>query len=127
MALDLLDVTPGNKSESTAMDIVAGADDCILIRATETLDGVTQSLNIVALVINDDAVIGNLIARDGNATDVVAGGLVRGYKNIDSQTLKTGMYIVPGKYKKGTGFQSVTVTSGSVLAYVKYLPNNVGY
>ena len=128
MALTLIDNTPGKKSERDSLDIISGCDDCILIRAGETFDGVAQRANILALVVNDTAVIGNLIARDAAATDVVGGGLVLGYKNIDSQTLSVGAYIQAGKYKEGgIGWSSVTVTSGSVWAYYKYIPNNVGY
>ena len=116
MALTLGDKNSGKRAESEALDIIAGADDCILVRATETFsDG-----NIVALVINDDAVIGNLIANDTDSTDVVAGGLVKGFKNIDGQTLKSGAFLSAGKYLKSRSWSSVTVTSGSVLAYYNY-------
>ena len=88
MALILNDKSTGKRSETESLDLIAGADDSVLIRATQTLDGIAEDLNIIALVVNDAAVIGNLIANDGNSTDVVAGGLAKGFKNIDGQIIK---------------------------------------
>ncbi len=123
MALILNDKSTGKRSETESLDLIAGADDSVLIRATQTLDGIAEDLNIIALVVNDAAVIGNLIANDGNSTDVVAGGLAKGFKNIDGQTLATGAFIQAGKYGESRGWESVTVTSGSVLAYYNYIPS----
>jgi len=131
MALQLENYTPGKKSQTESLDMMSGSDDSVLIRAGETLDGDTQDLRIVALVVNEDAVIGNLIADDRTAdqagdpgTDVVAGGLVKGFKNIDGQTLTAGTFIPAGKYYKSRTWRSVTVTSGSVVAYYNYVQNN---
>jgi hypothetical protein len=116
MALTLMSKSGGRRDQNEALDLIAGADDCILIRATETFN----DARTIALVVNEDAVIGNLIADDVAGTDVVAGGLVQGYKNIDSQTLKSGAFIPAGRYRNSRSWTSVTVTSGSVWAYIKY-------
>lgn len=132
MALQLQKYTTGKRSQTDSLDLIAGAHDSILIRAGETLDGIDQGLSIVALVINEDAVIGSLIADDRKSgqtvsagTDVVAGGLAIGFKNIDSQTLTAGTFIPAGNYYRSRAWTKVVVTSGSVKAYYNYIPDNI--
>ena len=124
MALILNDKSPGKKNQTEAADMIAGADGSILIRTGQTLDGVAQKLDILSFVVNDPAVISSLIANDTAGTEVVGGGLVKGFYNINGVTLDKGTFVSPGKYEFGTSWKKVGVTSGSVMAYYSMKPSN---
>jgi len=123
MALVLNDKSTGKRSEAEAQDLIAGCDDSMIVLAGETLDGVAQGLNIVCFVVNLKGTVTNLIANDGQDTDVAAGGLVKGYKNIAATDLEVGTFIQAGKYFKSRTWNSLTTGTAEVIAYYNYLPS----
>lgn len=119
MALILGDKSPARKTATESGELMAGADDSMLLAATETLDGVAQELDIVALVVNTAGTVTELIANDGNNTNVALGGLVKGYKNLTTD-LQPGTYIQAGKYGISASWNKVVAGTASIMVYYKY-------
>ena len=120
---EIQDQIASKRTEKESADLLAGSQDSMLIGAGETLDGLTQNLRITHIRVNEDAVLSSLIAddvADSAGTEVLTGTTI-GFKNLDGATLITGAYINPGHYKISRTFQSVGVTSGSVMAYYNYV------
>lgn len=103
------------KSESESLDLMTGADDSIYVKPGETFTG-----NIVYFVVETEGTVTNIIANDTDSTDIVAGGLVEGYKNINGRNLAVGSIITSGKYNLGCNFKSVTTGTAGVVVYYKY-------
>lgn len=120
MALTLNNKSLGRKSESEALDILAGSDDSIHVKAGETFVG-----KIIGIVIDTAGTITQILANDTAGTDITAGGLVEGYKNINGATLGQGKLITAGKYDKGANIKSVTMGTATATVYYKYtqVPN----
>jgi len=84
---------------SKTIDYTAGLTGSTMIFGTSAIVGAFQSF-----IVNSDAVIA--AALDENGTDIVS--------IFGSQTLKQGAYWV---LPKGKYFKSITLTSGSLIAY----------
>lgn len=123
MALELLDGIPGRRSEPEAADLIAGADDSMLVGAGETLDGVAQNIDILAFVVNSKGTVTSLIANDGNNTEVAGAGLTKGSKNLIAD-LEIGAFMQAGKYKNGRSWNKLVTGTASVIAYYSYRPIN---
>lgn len=84
---------------SRTLDYTAGLTGSTMIFGTSAIVGAFQSF-----IVNSDAVIA--AALDENGTDIVS--------VFGSQTLNQGAYWV---LPKGKCFKSITLTSGSLIAY----------
>lgn len=119
MVLELITNTPVKRSEQEALDLIAGAQAVRLVQAGETFIG-----SIKAIVPNEDSTISEILADDGNSTDVVGAGA--GMLNISGATLGTGAYIIPNSYNVSKSFTSVSCLTGSIWAYYNNDVDNVG-
>jgi hypothetical protein len=116
MALELGNSSLGHKSDAEALDIISGADDVKILKASETFVG-----TIIAIVINTAGTLTEVLAADTLGTDILAGGaLAEGYLNADGVDLSAGVFIKPGKYSKGANYTSVTTGTATALVYYKY-------
>jgi hypothetical protein len=115
MALELNNKSLARKAEAEALDIIAGADDSIHVKAGDTFVG-----TILAIVIDTPGTITQILAGDSSSTDITAGGLVEGYKNINGETLGAGKFITAGKYLGGANLKSVTTGTATATVYYKY-------
>lgn len=88
---------------SRSLDFLGGMTGCQVISNTSPNTGGFQ-----AFVVNADAVVSQVL----NA----AGSDITSSMGLTSVTLKTGMLI---SAPKGNHFSSITLTSGSVVAYLK--------
>ena len=123
MALELDDKSPGKRDQTEAADLIAGADDSMLIRAGQTLDGVAQKLAIVAFVVNLKGTVASLIANDGNNTEVAGAGLTKGSKNIATIDLEVGTFMQAGKYANSRTWNKLVTGTAEVIAYYNYIPS----
>lgn len=114
MALELANRSLGKKSETEALDVIAGSDDCMLVRAGETL-----TATIMMIVVHTAGTITALKAADTLGTELIT-GVTPGMKNIAGVSLGIGTIITPGKYSKGANFSSITTGTASVMVYYKY-------
>lgn len=122
MALELVKGVQGKKTETESLDLMAGSMDCAIVKATETVNDGRQ---IVAIVINEDAVLSSLKAPTKvGADEETLTGITEGLKNFNGVTLKSGMFISPGRYNLGRYYSEITVLSGSVMIYYNYVKDN---
>jgi len=117
MALELNNKSLGKKSESEALDIIAGSDDSMHIKPSETFAG-----TIVAIVVDTPGTIISILAGDKSSTEIIGAGtgMQEGFKNLDGAELSSGKFITSGKYLAGANIKSVTTGTASVTVYYKY-------
>lgn len=114
MALELDNKTLAKKSEGEVLDLLSGADDCMLVKAGETFTG-----TIMYFIVHTKGTITALKAKDTLETELIT-GVTEGMKNIAGVDLEVGTIITPGKYKKGANFKSVTTGTATIFVYYKY-------
>jgi hypothetical protein len=88
---------------SRTIDFQSGLTGCLVISNTAANTGAFQGF-----VINADAVVAQVLNPAG--TDITSA------LGLTSVTLKQGMLITAAK---GSHFSSITLTSGSIVAYLK--------
>lgn len=121
MALELIKNVPSKRKEIEALDLMAGADDSILVNTLETFsDG-----EIVAFVINSAGTVTTLEANDTLGTNVAGAGLTAGSKNIVVD-LAIGTFMAAGNYRKSRTWKSITMGTASAIVYYNYTKTNAG-
>ncbi len=123
MALILNDKSPSSRTQTESGDLIAGADDCMLIGVGETIDAVANNISILAFVVNSAGTVTSLLANDGNNTNVAGAGLTKGSKNIISD-LSIGTFMQAGKYALGNNWNGITTGTASVIIYYKYITSS---
>jgi hypothetical protein len=88
---------------SRTIDFQSGLTGCLVISNTSANTGAFQGF-----VVNSDAVVAQVLNPAG--TDITSA------LGLTSVTLKQGMLITAAK---GSHFSSITLTSGSIVAYLK--------
>ena len=88
---------------SRTIDFQSGLTGCLVISNTAANTGAFQGF-----VVNSDAVVAQVLNPAG--TDITSA------LGLTSVTLKQGMLIAAAK---GSYFSSITLTSGSIIAYLK--------
>lgn len=88
---------------SRSIDILSGMTGCRVISNTSPNTGQFQ-----AFVVNADAVVSQVLNRAGSDITTSMG--------LSGVTLKTGMLI---SIPKGDNFSSITLSSGSIVAYLR--------
>lgn len=88
---------------SRTIDFQSGLTGCLVISNTSANTGAFQGF-----VVNSDAVVAQVLNPAG--TDITSA------LGLTSVTLKQGMLIAAAK---GSHFSSITLTSGSIVAYLK--------
>lgn len=112
MALELNNKSLGRKSQTESGDILAGSDDCILLRAGETFTG-----TIIKIVILTAGTLTSIKANDTLNTEILT-GVAEGFKNLNGVTIPVNAVITSGKYKDGANISEVI--SGTAVAMVHY-------
>lgn len=88
---------------SRTIDFQSGLTGCLVISNTSANTGAFQGF-----VVNSDAVVAQVLDPAGTNITSALG--------LSSVTLKQGMLITAAK---GSHFSSITLTSGSIVAYLK--------
>jgi hypothetical protein len=88
---------------SRSIDFQSGLTGCQVISNTSANTGAFQGF-----VVNSDAVVAQVLNSEGTNITSALG--------LTSVTLKQGMLITAAK---GSHFSSITLTSGSIVAYLK--------
>jgi hypothetical protein len=88
---------------SRSLDFQSGLTGCVVISNTSANTGAFQ-----AFVVNADAVVAQILNPAG--TDITSA------LGLSGVTIKQGMLISAAK---GSHFSSITLTSGSIVAYLK--------
>jgi len=114
MALELNSKSLGKKSESESLDIMAGSDDSMYLKAAETFSG-----TIIKIVITVAGTLTSIKANDESETEILT-GTDQGFKNLDGVTIPVGTVITSGKYLKGANIKSVTSGTAEAVIYYKY-------